>query len=100
LSGINRKHLLQHVSGHPVRHQGGKMRLKVVQFWGRPAMRWPPNASLDRATPSTAKTGKPHRNLAKMRRDRMVPIILHVTDATTASAIRPPNRVAPGLRGN
>jgi hypothetical protein len=27
LSGINRKHLLQHVSRHPVRHQSGKMRL-------------------------------------------------------------------------
>jgi len=32
LSGINRKHLLQHISGHPVRHQGGEMRVKLVQF--------------------------------------------------------------------
>ena len=32
LSGINRKHLLQHISGHPVRHQSGEMRLKLVQF--------------------------------------------------------------------
>jgi hypothetical protein len=39
LSGINRKHLLQQVGGHPVRHQGGKMRLKLVEFRRRPAMR-------------------------------------------------------------
>jgi len=61
---------------------------------------WPTSASLDRATPSTAKTGKPHRDLAEMRRYGMVPVVLHVTDATTVSAIRPPNRLAPGLRGN
>src|SRR5271165_4264401 len=100
LSGINRKHLLQHVSGHPVRHQGRKMRLKLVEFRRRPAMRWPTNASLDRATPSTAKTGKTHRDLAKMRRDRMVPVVLQLTNATTASALWPLNRVAPGLGGN
>jgi len=63
-------------------------------------VRWPTSASLDRATPSTAKTGKPHRDLAEMRRDRMVPVVLHVTNPTTVSAIRPPNRLAPGLGGN
>ena len=42
----------------PVRHQGGKMRLKLVRFRRRPAMRRPTNASLNRVTPSTAKTGK------------------------------------------
>jgi hypothetical protein len=66
----------------------------------RPAMRWPTNASLDRTTPSTAKTGKSHRDLAKMRRDRMVPVVLEVTNATTASALWPLSRVAPGLSGN
>jgi hypothetical protein len=63
-------------------------------------MRWPPNASLDRATPSTAKTGKPHRDLTQMCRDGMVPIVLHMTDATTVLANGAPNRVASGLRDN
>jgi hypothetical protein len=63
-------------------------------------MDWPTSASPDRATPSTAKTGKPHRDLATMRRHRMVPVILHVTNVTTDSALRPPNRVAPGGRGD
>src|SRR5271166_378215 len=100
LSGINRKHLLQHVSRHSVWHQGGEMRSKLVEFRRRPAMRWPTNASLDRTTPSTAKPGKSHRDLAKMRRDRMVPVVLEVTNATTASALWPLNRVASGLGGN
>ena len=91
-SAINRKDLLQHVSGHPVRHQGRKMRLKLAEFRRRPAMRWPTNASLDRATPSTAKTGKTHRDLAEMRRDGVVPIILQATNATTASALGRLNR--------
>jgi hypothetical protein len=52
------------------------------------------NASLDRATPSTT-----HRDLAKMRRDRVVPVVLWVTKATTALALWPLNRVAPGLGG-
>ena len=76
------------------------MRLKLVEFRRRPTMRWPTNASLDPATPSTAKTGKPHCDLAEMRRYGMVAIVFHVANATTPSAIRPPNRVAPGLRGN
>ena len=63
-------------------------------------MRRPTRASLDRATPSTAKTGKPHRDLAERRRNRMVAVVLHMTDATTASANRPPSRVVPGLRRN
>jgi len=99
LSGINREYLLQHVSGHPVRHIGGEMRLKLVEFRRRAAMRRPSNASLDRATPSTAKTGKTHRDLAKMRRDSVVPVVVQVTNATTASALWPLNRVVPGLGG-
>lgn len=100
LSGINRKHLLQHVSGHSIRHQGGEMRLKLVKFRRRAAMRWPTNARVDRATPNTAKAGKSHRDLAKMRRDRVVPVVLQVTNATTGSASWPLNRVVPGLGGN
>ena len=76
------------------------MRLKLIQFRCRPAMRWPADASLDRATRGTAKSGKPHRDLAEKRRDRMVPVVLHVANAATASAIRPPDGVAPGLRGD
>jgi hypothetical protein len=52
-------------------------------------MRWPPDASLDRATPSTAKTGKPHRDLTQMRRDGMVSIVFHMTDATTVLGAEP-----------
>ena len=52
------------------------------------------------AAPGTAKSRKPHRDLAEKRRHRVVPVILHTADAPTASAIRPPNGVAPGLRGN
>jgi hypothetical protein len=76
------------------------MRLKLVEFRRRPAMRWPTSASLGRATPSTAKTGKTHRDLAKMRRDGVVPIVLQTTNATTASALRRLNQVVPGLGGN
>jgi hypothetical protein len=49
---------------------------------------------------TTAKPGKPHRDLAEKRRDRMIPIVLHTTNDATTSAIRSPNGVAPGLRGN
>ncbi|GAC1650132.1 MAG: hypothetical protein NVS4B6_25540 [Mycobacterium sp.] len=35
-----------------------------------------------------------------MRRYRMVPVIFHMTAATTPPASRPPSRVTPGLRGN
>ena len=57
-------------------------------------------ASFASATSSTAKSGKPHRDLAEQRGNQMVPIIFHPADQTTASAIRPPNGMAPGLRGN
>src|SRR5208283_1552071 len=42
--------------------------------------------------------GKPHRDLAEKRRDRMVPVIFHSASLATASAVRPPNGVALGLR--
>ncbi len=63
-------------------------------------MRQPSHTSVDCAAPSTAKTGEWHCDLAEMRRYGMVPVVLHMTNATTASALWPPNRVAPGLRGN
>jgi hypothetical protein len=76
------------------------MRLKLIQLWSRPAMRWPSNAGLDLATPRTAKPGKPNRDLAEKRRYHVVPVVLHAAGAATASAIRSSNGVAPGLRGN
>ena len=100
VSGIHREHLLQHVSGHPVGHQSGEMRLKLVQLRRRPAMRGPTMAGFVAATPDTAKAGKPHRDLAEKRRNRMVPVVLHTADLATALAVRPSNGVALGLRGN
>jgi hypothetical protein len=32
LRGIDREHLLQQISGRPVGHDGGEMRLKPVEF--------------------------------------------------------------------
>ena len=32
-SGVDRKHLLEHVSSDPISHQGRQMRLKLIQFW-------------------------------------------------------------------
>ncbi len=61
-------------------------------------MRWPTMASFIPPTPATAKAGKPHRDLAEKRRDRMVSVILHSANLATASAVRPPNGVALGLR--
>ena len=84
----------------PVGHQGAEMRLKPVQLGCRPAMRGPVEASLDPATRGTTKAGKPHRSLAEERRHRMVPVALHTTDAVTVRALRPPNRMAPSLRGD
>jgi hypothetical protein len=37
-SGADRKHLPQQVSGHPVGHEGGETRLKLVELRCRPAM--------------------------------------------------------------
>src|SRR5690242_13353918 len=47
-----------------------------------------------------AKPRQPHPDLAEQRRDRMIPIVLHMANLATASAIRSPNGVLPGLRGN
>src|SRR5271165_2593999 len=95
---VDREHLPQHVSSHPVSHQGGEMRLKLIQLRRRAAIRWPTMAGFVAAAPGTAKAGKPHRDLAEKRRDRMVPVILHSAHLATASAVRPPDGVARGLR--
>lgn len=100
LSGVDREHLRQQVSGYPIGHEGGEMRLKLIQLRCRPAMRWPADASLDPATTGTAKSREPHRDQAEKRRYRMVPIVLHVANAATTWATRPPNGVLPGLCGD
>jgi hypothetical protein len=76
------------------------MRLKLIQLWCRPAMRWPFDASLDPATSGMTESGKPHRDLAEKRRYRMVPVVLHAANATTALAVRSANSVTPDLGGN
>ena len=63
-------------------------------------MRWPANASFNPAARGAAKPRKPHRDLAKQRRHRMVPVVLHLANPATARAIRPPNRVLLGLHGD
>jgi len=72
LPGINPKTPgFSTVSGHPVWHQGRKLRLKLVPFRRRPAMRdGQTNASLDRANIQYSENGEDAaRDLAKMRRD-------------------------------
>src|SRR5690242_16541495 len=76
------------------------MRLKLIQFRRRTAMRWPAMTSFAAATPGTAKPGQPHRDLAKQGGDRMVPVVLHTTNLAAASAIRSPNGMTSGLRGD
>jgi len=63
-------------------------------------MRWPVEANLDPAARGTAKPGKPHRDLAEKRRDRIVPVVLHTARAATVWAGRPPIGMLPGLRGD
>jgi hypothetical protein len=50
--------------------------------------------------PAPTKSGKSHRDLAEKRRYRMVPVVLHAANATTASTNRPPDGVTPRSRGN
>jgi hypothetical protein len=84
--GVQREHLRQQVSCCPIGQEGGKMRLKPPQFRCRPAMRWPIDTGLVPATRATAKAGKPYRDLAEQRGDRMVLIVLHTARAATAGA--------------
>ena len=60
-------------------------------------MRRPANASFDPATASTAKAGQPYRDLAEMRRHRMIPIVLHPASGVATAACRPTNGMIPGL---
>jgi len=55
-------------------------------------------AFLKALNPAWNLVGRVHFNLAENRRDRMVPVILHSAHLATASAIRPPDGVALGLR--
>src|SRR5690349_18921660 len=57
-------------------------------------------ASFAAATSGTAEPRKPHPDLAEQRRDRMIPIVLHMANLATAATIRLPNGVVTGLRGN
>ena len=100
VAGADREHLLQHVSGRPIGHQGGQVSLKLIQLRCRPAMRRPVDPNLDRTTRGAAKSGKPHRDLTEERGYRMIPVVLHVTNTATASTIRPPHRVGSGLSGD
>jgi hypothetical protein len=100
VSGAYREHLPQHLGGHSIENPGGEMRLKLIQLRRRPAMRWPTMASFVTTTPGTTKSGKPYRRLTEKRRDRMVPVVLDLANAPTASAVWPPNGVPLGRRRN
>src|SRR4051794_35751674 len=63
-------------------------------------MPWPTMTGFVTAAPATAKAGKPQRDFAEQRRNRVVSVVLHVANSATASASRPSKGVAPGLRGN
>jgi len=76
------------------------MRLDLIQLRCRAAVRWPAMASFVSAASSTAKSRKPHRDLAEQRGNPMVPVIFHPANQATAAAIGSPNGMAPGLRGN
>ena len=57
-------------------------------------------ASFASAASRTAKSGKPHRDLAEKRGNPMLPVVFHPANQAAALAIRPPNGMTPGLRGN
>jgi hypothetical protein len=98
-TGVDRKHVLQQVRAHPVRHQSGQVCPESVQFWCRAAMRWPIDACLDAAARGTLKPGQPHPHLTEERRDRVVTIILYPGNPVAAGANLPPGRVLSRLRG-
>jgi len=100
LAGTDREHLLQYACGAPIGHEGGEMSLKLIQFRCRPAMRWPVDPNLDHTTRGATKSRKPHRGLTEKRRDRMIAIVLHVTNTAAASTLRSPDGVGSGLSGD
>ena len=63
-------------------------------------MQWPFNPNLDRTTRGATKSGKAHHHLPEKRGDRMLPVILHVTNTSAACTIRPDSRVGSGLSGH
>jgi transposase len=87
-SRADREHLLEYISGRPIRHECREVSLKPLQFRGRSAMRGPVDADLDRITRGTAEAGEPHRDLTEKRGDRMLPVIFRVTSACAARTIR------------
>src|SRR5882757_7730721 len=63
-------------------------------------MRWPFSPNLDRTACGAAKSREPHHDLTEKRGDRMLPVILHVTNTSAAWTIRPDSRVGSGLSGH
>ena len=70
-AGLDRQKMPQHTSGDAIAHQSGKMRLKLIQLWRRPAMRGPTHARLNPATASTKPSREPHRHSTEQSRDLM-----------------------------
>ena len=99
IAGLDRKHVLQQISAHPVRHQSGQVCPEPVQFRCRATMRRPIDACLDAAAHRTAKPRQPQCHLSEQRRDRVVTIIFHPANPLAAGTGRPPDRVPPCLRG-
>ena len=63
-------------------------------------MRRPFDPNVDRTTRHAAKSGKPHHDLTEKRGDRMLPVILDVTNTSPAWTIRPESRMGSGLSGH
>jgi hypothetical protein len=79
-------------SRHP-RFRGGPLR-------GRPAVRWPADASLSTTTPSTQKPGEPYPHLAEQCGNPVRPPVFHMAPPAAGTAVRPQHRVVVGLRGD
>jgi len=63
-------------------------------------MRWPGMAGFPAAAPGTMKPGQPQRHLTEQRRNRALPLILHMANRPAASAVRTSCGVANSLRCN
>ncbi len=100
-AGVDRKHVPQQISAHPVRHQSGQVCPEPVQFRCRAAMRRPIDACLDAAARGTPEPRQPQCHLSEQRRDRVVHDNLSPgRNPIAAGANRgPPDRVLPRLRG-
>src|ERR1700677_2727799 len=77
-AGLNRQKMPQHTRGDAIAHQSGKMRLKLIQLWLRPAMRGPTHARLNPATASTKPSREPHRHSTEQSRDLMRSPVLNM----------------------